>query len=55
MACNINWLNKFYITPIKNIHSMKDFIYSFAKVLATSSSKNYERREIDDDEECSIW
>ena len=55
MACNLNWLNKYYITPIKNIHSMKDFIYSFAKVLATSSSNNYERREIDDDEECSIW
>ena len=50
MACNINWLDKFYITPLKNIHNMKNFVYTFAKALATAN------RERDEEEEpCLIW
>ena len=50
MACNINWLEKYYINPLKNIHSIKNLAYCFAKALATSS-----KRESYEDEECIIW
>lgn len=50
MACNINWLDKYYITPLKNIHNMKNFVYCFAKALATTSI-----REREEEEECLIW
>jgi len=50
MACNLNWLNKYYITPIKNIHSVKNLAFCFAKALASAS-----RDEDENEEECIIW
>ena len=45
MACNVTWLNKYYYTPIKNIYNMKDFIYYFSKLVASSNnySNNYNK------------
>ena len=51
MACNINWLNRYYITPIKNIHSIKNLAFCFAKALANASNDQEEEEE----EKCIIW
>ena len=56
MACNINWLNSYYITPLKNIHSVKNLAYCLAKVLTTSPNNfSNSMRTEDEDEECIIW
>ena len=48
MACNFDWLNNFYITPIKNIHRVNNFALCFAKALMNTSKD-------EDEEECIIW
>jgi len=48
MACNINWLNNYYINPIKNIHRVKNFAFCFAKALMDASKE-------EEEEECIIW